>query len=363
MKGLLEAAARLHAAALEPGAWAPALDYVVSLFGADHAILLAPGDEPTTPFAVSARLCEDHHALFLSPLSAELFVPYQRAIPPGLACPRQRICPDEVFIRSAVYNEILRPADGFHSVNFSQGGPHGFALSICRGRRWSAFGKTETARLQSLLPHISTAMEFRRRLRTAEHRGASLGQLLDRLGDGVMLTDGRARPSYVNGKAASLLAAEDGLCMTADGLAGSSPITTRALRAAIATVNMEDGSRRLSLRRPGRMPLLLTLMPVSLLGASIPGGPPSTVAIFITEPDAPAVIDRTALADAFGLTRRECDVTVLLARGLSTEDIADTLDLSVGAVRQYLKRVFDKTGRRSQAALVALARGFTAPYQ
>lgn len=360
MNGLLEASARLHAAALEPDEWAPAVESVATLLGADHAILVAYG-EPGAPFAATARLREDHRALFLSPLSAELFVPYQRAIPRGFACLRQQIVSDEVFARSVVYNEIIRPADGFHSVSVSESGPDGFTFSACRGRRRRAFGASESARLQSLLPHMSTALEFGRRLRTAEHRSASLTAVLDRLRSGVILTDSLSRPSYANERALTVIGEGDGLRAPADGLAASNPAATRALRDAIDRAGAADaaGVRRLTLPRLGRSPLLLSLMPVGRIAAPTPGRPASTVAIFIAEPEATSAIDRTALADAYRLTPRECDVVALLAHGLSPAGIAEALDVSVGSVRQYLKRAFDKTGRRSQGALVALALGFS----
>jgi DNA-binding CsgD family transcriptional regulator len=107
--------------------------------------------------------------------------------------------------------------------------------------------------------------------------------------------------------------------------------------------------------------LLLTLLPIARLGAVIPGAPAPRVAIFIAEPDAPPVIDRTALADAYSLTRRESEVAVLLADGLALEDIASRLGLGVGTVRNHLKRAFDKTSARSQSSLVALVRGFGEP--
>jgi DNA-binding CsgD family transcriptional regulator len=85
---------------------------------------------------------------------------------------------------------------------------------------------------------------------------------------------------------------------------------------------------------------------------------PPHVAIFITEPDAAPTIDRPAVAEAFKLTPRETDVAVLLAGGFGPDEIAIRLKLGIGTVRHHLKRVFDKSGTHSQAALVALIRGF-----
>ena len=83
----------------------------------------------------------------------------------------------------------------------------------------------------------------------------------------------------------------------------------------------------------------------------------STV-LFVTEPDAVRAIDREALCEAFGLTRREAEIAVLVARGANPATIAAELRLGIGSVRVYLTRIFDKTGVRSQPSLVALIRGF-----
>jgi DNA-binding CsgD family transcriptional regulator len=82
------------------------------------------------------------------------------------------------------------------------------------------------------------------------------------------------------------------------------------------------------------------------------------VAMLVTEPDAPPPIDKEALADNFRLTQREADVACLLASGAPLNAIAAALDLGLGTVRFHLKHAFQKTGTSSQAALVAVARGF-----
>ena len=56
---------------------------------------------------------------------------------------------------------------------------------------------------------------------------------------------------------------------------------------------------------------------------------------------------------AYGLTDRERDITELIARGLSTRDIASRLHVSAYTVQDHLKSIFEKSGTGGRAELVA----------
>jgi DNA-binding CsgD family transcriptional regulator len=224
------------------------------------------------------------------------------------------------------------------------------------------FDAAANAALQALLPHISLAFDLHRRLCLAEHRSAALAGALDQLSSGVILTDALTRPLFVNARAAALAEQHDGLIVSDTGLFASTQAATQALREAIAAASAKDAtaSRRLRLARPSqRFPLLATVLPIGRIDLVVPGARRATAAIFIQEIGASAAIDRLALAEAFRLTRRESEVAALLAQGIDIEGIAARLGLNAGTVRNHLKRAFEKTGMRSQAALVALVRGFT----
>jgi DNA-binding CsgD family transcriptional regulator len=59
------------------------------------------------------------------------------------------------------------------------------------------------------------------------------------------------------------------------------------------------------------------------------------------------------IAQAYDLSKRESEVTQLLARGLSTAEIAAALCISLNTVQDHLKTIFDKVGVRSRRQLVA----------
>ncbi|MGG6547393.1 UNVERIFIED_CONTAM: helix-turn-helix transcriptional regulator, partial [Prevotella sp. 15_C9] len=60
---------------------------------------------------------------------------------------------------------------------------------------------------------------------------------------------------------------------------------------------------------------------------------------------------RLARTEADTLTRSELAVAELVARGLSTAEIARQLDLQIDTVKKYLTRVYQALGVRSRTQL------------
>jgi DNA-binding CsgD family transcriptional regulator len=59
------------------------------------------------------------------------------------------------------------------------------------------------------------------------------------------------------------------------------------------------------------------------------------------------------LLESYGLTEREVEVVLLLARGLATKDVAAELGISAHTVRDHIKAIFDKAGVNTRGELVA----------
>jgi DNA-binding CsgD family transcriptional regulator len=74
--------------------------------------------------------------------------------------------------------------------------------------------------------------------------------------------------------------------------------------------------------------------------------------LLATDPDATVTIQRGALCDLYGMTGAEADVAAMLAEGLSPDEIAQTLGVSMNTIRTHMKRAFEKTCVGRQADLV-----------
>ncbi|HWS79687.1 MAG TPA: LuxR C-terminal-related transcriptional regulator [Rubrobacter sp.] len=59
------------------------------------------------------------------------------------------------------------------------------------------------------------------------------------------------------------------------------------------------------------------------------------------------------IVDAYGLTKREGEITRLVLRGLSTAEVSNELYITPNTVRDHFKSIFDKVGVRSRRELVA----------
>ena len=373
VRPMLDTIDRLYAAVLTPAAWPAAVESVTDLLQAEHAIVCVPGGADGSGAFATVRMDAAHAALISSEEAARLGSRMISEIPVGLAISWPSIIADRDWEKSPLYNEIIRPANGFYSVNALVDVPAGemTGFNFCRPRKAGPFDLGEVDMLQGLLPHFTNVLELRRRLGAAFRENNDLLQVLERMDTGVILTDAASHPSFANGRALGIVAQADGLSLAAGRLSAASSAATQRLRQAIAAASTHVPTAfpsgagpglKLRLKRPsGRPPLLLWLFPIQSLGASAAGVPAPRIAIFITEPDDGPPIDRDAIADAFELTPREAAIAALLAGGHDLAGAAQALAIGIGTARYHLKHVLDKTNTRSQATLVATLRGFLGP--
>lgn len=368
---------RIYDAALRPEGWADGLEAVRRLVGADHAVLLTrEAGRPATGLGVGVD--RDPLNRFAEAASsggpAEAWL---RSIPAGQAVASSNLVADADFLRTEMYNEIVRPMNGFRAGVFAwHGRNRSHTVAVCRPPKVQDFAPAELQALQLVMPHFAAAQRLRRRLAASELQVAESRSALEALDSGVILVDRDCRPHFVNRRAVEIARRHRGLRLSSAGVAAALPAETNLLRqlvgamSAIVTRPAEAASprsaaaasARLCLSDPeGGAPLVLTVAPVTAIDPADGRCGPARAAIFIAAPDAARSVDERALIAAFGLTGREAEVAARLASGATIGSLAEAWGISANTVRGYLKAVFDKTGTHRQADLVRLVmQGFAA---
>jgi DNA-binding CsgD family transcriptional regulator len=214
-----------------------------------------------------------------------------------------------------------------------------------------------------LHPHIARAVQVQLRLASANLLKARALDALDRCSDGVLFVTLEGVVLWANGRAESILTANEGLRIIRKVLTCSRASESDALRRSIAScaTNHDGGGGVIAVHRTvGR--------PLSVLVAALRGEPPFALEpipaaiVFVTDPDRLVVAPRSHLRDLYGLTEAEARAAdaVLDARGLS--DIADKLGVSLSTVRTLLQRAFEKTDTHRQSELVQLLLAHRVPF-
>src|SRR6266545_3037770 len=143
---ILRTTERLYAAASEPwtpNVWAPALEAVTDLLHGDHAILVgSENGSADGPFVASARVDGRDLARFFSAEGMRIMTPMFGAVPTGIV-PRAAFISDPDFARSAAYNELIRPMNGFHGIHAKHEGAARFVLNVCRPQGTDNFDATD----------------------------------------------------------------------------------------------------------------------------------------------------------------------------------------------------------------------------
>ena len=377
-QAVLRTVQRIYDAAMEPEAWPRCLDAVRDLVGGSHAVFTTTMDGGVHLSTCTRMDVQRHGDRCDRILHSDFWSQQMRRFPTGTARTQSSLVPVKVYERMDFYQQLIRPiGGGLAAVAVPWRGRSGWsAVRVCRPLHEQDFESEELSRLQVLVPHLAKAGKLNRRLAAVDPRATGALAAIDALGLGLILLDRRGRPIYRNERAEALIAARDGLLVDAYSIATALPAQTRALNQAIAAGLLLAGGpdtadaalagcagaipRIPVSRRPPSGPLILTVVPVP--SADRVGGDGSgTVAVLISDPGCHRV-DAAGLAGAYGLTRRESDLAVLIAGGCGPAEAAETLGISVGTARHYLKQVFEKTETHRQAELVRLLlHSFVAP--
>ena len=238
--------------------------------------------------------------------------------------------------RSPRWREVQAPM-GFRSevrVTFTAGGSIWGIAQVNRLGDAPRFSDLEKAWLAQASPLVAEGL--RRAMVTQAPGGPPLR------GPGVLLLDARDRVISATGEATAWMAEVDAAVRYGRDGALPIPLETHAYASLVRATAEDEPAPTGRLRTRDGVWLVMH-------GSLLEG---SDHLALVVEP-AKAGDVAPLIVEAYGLSRRELDVTRLIARGLGTSEIAATLFLSPHTVRDHVKAVFEKVGVSSRGELVA----------
>ena len=266
---------------------------------------------------------------------------------------------EEELKTSAVYNDYSIRMHAQNSINLRLDGPGG--LSFCWGINDPVDGNGwSSARLDSirrLLPHIRQYMRVRQALGSAGALGASLTEMLDTTGAGIIHLDRHGRIVEMNDGARDLLLTGDGLFDERGFLFARAPQDNAKLQGVLNRALPPLGTQGVGgstvVRRASALPLAVHVNPVDRQETDY-GIWPVAALVLVVDPASRHRINPATAGAVLGLTKMESQVAVLLAEGRSVAQIAAAFGRKESTIRTHVKQMFSKLGLSRQVDLVRL---------
>jgi DNA-binding CsgD family transcriptional regulator len=354
----------IYQAAEAPSLWPAALEQLRRVLnGSGVTMQYFDLDAPASQVAASVgyapedlQLYQDYYSR-VDPWGLALAT---HALSPGLVIDGRALAPDAEVVRSEFFTDFGRRigAGRCLCVPLEPVGTRAALVVVGRSHTQPCFEDRDLAALGLLSPHLQQAFRLHRRLVRADVARLGAEGALERLGVGVILTDGTGAPLALNAEARRIADDGDGLTIDGRGVRGLRLGVTRRFEAAVAAARsgtLSTSITAFAVERPScRKAYRVLVAPAG--PALLPGMSEAraTVAVFVTDPEVVRVEEPSRLIEMFGLTRAEAAVTAQLVNGATPEVAARELGVRVGTVRWQLKQVMQKLHVRTQAQLVSL---------
>ncbi|MEQ9642835.1 MAG: helix-turn-helix transcriptional regulator [Alphaproteobacteria bacterium] len=267
--------------------------------------------------------------------------------------------PDAQLAAGEYFNGFLRPFDLFYFAGGSVVKAESRIVwsGALFSQRHGPADDEAMRLLELLMPHQSRALLINERMAELQTARAIGGSVIDQLPYGLIALDRGGRVLGMNRLAEAIVAAGAGLRLGPDGVAGLRLDEDNRLREAIShAASATAVATTLALPRPDKpQPLRVIVAPVPRsAGTPAYGFATPKVLLFLHDPGEPAVPPRDLLRRLYGLTPKEAELAVALARGADLASAAAALDITRKTAAGHLHQIFRKTGTRRQAELVGV---------
>lgn len=231
---------------------------------------------------------------------------------------------DRARLRHSLQAPLIVAGEVVGTINFARGGA-------------KPFSRGELSTAMAVSKHVEFALERARRYEAMERRASSLEEALERGGGAALICMTGGELLFATKRAVEIL----GWSARSQPTRGIAAQVARAVRD-FSSDRRNAGTDRIDDPVAGRH---LILEHYRLRGRD------AFLCVIHIDTHAP----RAALPDVGVLSRREQEIAKMVARGLTTKEMATEAFISENTVKQHLKRIFMKLGVNSRAQLVQSA--------
>jgi DNA-binding CsgD family transcriptional regulator len=339
---------RIYACVLDRDRWADVLETLCSRVGGCAAslnihslgsrtpdLLVEHGTDP----AASASYTQTYGRI--NPLidAALLYTP------PGQVSAIYQVVDMEEYRRTRFFREWVAPqgwGDWMGCVLIRTAGSLAM-LNIARMERDGPYGEAELETLRLLTPHLQRATALGRVFDHSTAERAGFSALVGRIRAPAFLVEPGGRVAFANAAGERLLA-EASMFQDHDGVL--TPVDPAARRLLADAFAQGEASLATAVVGPPDDRRVLSIVPPSVES----GG---HCIVLVTSREAELPLPGPLLVEAYGLTGAEIRVLVALFKRRTLAQIADDLGVTQRTTKAHLQHLFEKTGTRRQADLLA----------
>jgi len=271
----------------------------------------------------------------------------------------------DVMHGSELYSRLAMP---WHLEHFLMGTIRstersGAFFTLARTAQEQPFQEGDKALISSmLLTHLNRSMTLHQEMAAMRHANAMLAAVMQQAPTGLVVFDAQGKALAANEKASSLFARDDGILLVRGELRAECGAAQAQLNQALAAMLAAANGKLLPAPPTVLVARKTAPQPYRVSFAAL--GPPecggemprrsAVVAIIHDERRAGGQTVPAVFRATYGLTRAEVRLCETLLAGQSLAEAATALNVSRNTAKTHLARIFDKTGIRSQMALLRL---------
>lgn len=265
------------------------------------------------------------------------------------------------LLRTELYNDVMAPRGLSHMTLMScECSPEAVSkFPLWRGPKQGLMDAASIHLLETLIPHVQTALLLRAKVAASEISEMLSETALDALSVAAILVTGGGQIRHMNRLAARYLQGRDGLRLCQGRMVAANASEDTRLQSLIAGASRgkavptspPGGAMRIS--RPGEQ----TSLQIVVVPATEPirewAGEYHAL-VFLIDPSSRPKERAALMRQIYGLTPAEARLADRLLEGLDVREIAEQSGITLETARFHVKRVLAKTGSRRQAELMRL---------